>query len=309
MVPGVSVTEKRPYIIKGMCQVMGTFVTIIVVYPDFELAQKAIQLAFKEIYRINNLMSAYKAGSEVSELNKKGYCDNVSPDTRYVVGRANHFSELTDGSFDITLLPVLKMWESHARKDTFPSESELSKKMKLVGYKNIVMNDSRIEFRIDAMSITLAGVAKGYAVDKAIETLRQNNIRHALVNGGGDIRVIGGKTNDSPWRIGLLDPSDKTRIFTTVDIYDQAVATSGSYRRFFNDLLDPKRGRPAQDLLSSTIITEKAIDADVLATAVFVLGTSRGMNLLDKFEGVKALLITNEGDFISYHPKGERQKE
>lgn len=297
-------TRKKTYAMKGMCQVMGTFVTIIVVDPDVEHAQKTMQLAFREIYRINDLMSVHKAGSEVSELNEKGYCDNVSPDTKYVLERANYFSELTDGAFDITLFPVWKMWENHRRKNTFPTDSELESKLKLVGYKNIVIKDNHIKFNIDAMSITLAGVAKGYAVDKAIETLSQNNIKHALVNGGGDIRVIGGKTNDLPWSIGLRDPSDKTRIFTTVELFNQAIATSGSYQRRFNDLLDPKVGKPVEDLRSSTVVTGRAIDADVLATAVFVLGTEKGMSLLDKFENIQALNITKEGDLLSYHSNG-----
>jgi len=131
-----------------------------------------------------------------------------------------------------------------------------------------------------------------------IDILRKNHIKHALVNGGGDIRVIGGKTDDLPWKIGLFDPLNRTRLFTSIELDNQAIATSGPYYRRFNDLLDPRIGRPAQDILISTIIAKKAIDADVLATAFFVLGRRKGMNLLDRFGGVQALYVTNEGDFI-----------
>ena len=110
--------------------------------------------------------------------------------------------------------------------------------------------------------------------------------------------MTGGKTDDLPWKIGLLDPLNKTRIFTTVELYNQAIATSGTYKRFFNDILDPKGGRPAQDILGSTIIAEKAIDADVLATAFLILGSRKGMNLIGKFEDARALCITSDGHFI-----------
>ncbi len=304
MLSKFTATETGPYATKGMCRVMGTFVTILVVHPDLDLAKKAVKKAFDEIYRINDLMSVHKSGSEVSELNKNGFHDNVSPDTTYVIKRANYFSELTDGTFDITILPVLKMWEYHARKNTLPTDAEVSKKLELVGYKNIAIKGNNVKFRKNDMNITLAGVAKGYAVDKAIEILSQNNVKHALVNGGGDIRVMGGKTDDLPWKIGLLDPLNKTRLFTAVELYNQAIATSGAYQRFFNDILDPKGGRPAQEILTSTIITEKAIDADVLATVFFILGSRKGMDLLDKFGDAQALYITSEGHYIKNQYKG-----
>jgi thiamine biosynthesis lipoprotein len=153
------------------------------------------------------------------------------------------------------------------------------------------------------MGITLAGVAKGYAVDKAIEALSQRNIRHAVVNAGGDIRLLGGKTETIPWKIAIRDPKNKTRIITTVDLYDQAIATSGTYHRSFNDIINPKVGRPAQGVLSSTIIAKKAMDADMLATCMFVLGAEKGRGLLGRLDGAKAFVITNDGNMLSGAPQ------
>jgi thiamine biosynthesis lipoprotein len=157
-----------------------------------------------------------------------------------------------------------------------------------------------IQFRKAGMGITMAGVAKGYAVDKAIAALKRGNIRHALVNAGGDIRVIGGKTETVPWRIAIRDPRDKTRIVTDIELREQAIATSGTYQRSFSDILNPRIGRPSQGLLSSTIIAEKAIDADILSTCVFILGAERGIELLKRLDGVKALMITRDGDILNY---------
>jgi thiamine biosynthesis lipoprotein len=296
-------TKKGPYATKGMQPVMGTFVTIIVVSPDPDQARHSIKLAFHEIDRIHDLMSVHKAGSEVNTLNKNGYCDHLSPDTKYVIQKANDFSELTEGAFDITLLPVLKMWEKHARNHTLPEDAELRKKMELVGYKNTVINGNTIKFSKKDMGITLAGIAKGYAVDRAVEVLRKNHIRHALVNGGGDIRAIGGKTDDLPWKIGLRHPFNKSKIMTSVDIKDKAIATSGPYQRFYNDLIHSNGGRPAQEIASATITTEKAIDADVLATAFFVLGSRKGMELLNGMGKIRASYVDHEGHFINGHKK------
>jgi thiamine biosynthesis lipoprotein len=149
------------------------------------------------------------------------------------------------------------------------------------------------------MGITLAGVAKGYAVDKAIEALCRSNIRHALVNAGGDIRVIGGKGENIPWKVAIRDPRNKTRIVTTVELYDQAIATSGTYRRSFNDIINPKVGRPAQGVLSSTVIAEKATDADILATCMFIQEAEKGIELVGKMNGVKAFVIRSDGTILN----------
>ena len=287
-----------PHIVKGVRNVMGTFVTITIVHPNLDEAKSALLAAFDEIYRINDLMSIHKESSEVSTLNREGFCKGVSTDTKYVIQRANYFSELSDGTFDITILPVLKLWEERARTSKVPTDAEIGETAGLVNYRNIVIEDSTIGFGKAGMGITLAGVAKGYAVDKAIETLSQRNIRHALVNGGGDIRVIGGKTEANPWKIAIRDPQNKKRLSTTVELHEQAIATSGTYQRFFNDIIDPKIGRPAQGVLSSTVITEKAIDADILATCILILGAEKGRELLQRLEGVRALVIKSDGSIL-----------
>jgi thiamine biosynthesis lipoprotein len=286
------------HVIKDVQNVLGTFVTITIIHPNVMEGISALRAAFNEINRIHDLMSVHKQSSEVGVLNKKGYHEGVSNDTRFVIQRANHFSELSDGTLDITVLPILKLWEENARRNKVPTDAEISKRLELVDYRNILIKETNIRFRKAGMGITLAGVAKGYAVDKAIEVLSQQHIRHALVNAGGDIRVIGGKTETMPWKIAIRDPKNKARIVTSVELYDQAIATSGTYQRSFNDIINPKVGRPAQGLLSSTIIAKKAIDADMLATCMFILGTEKGRALLRRLDGVKSFTITSDGSIL-----------
>lgn len=195
-------------------------------------------------------------------------------------------------------MPILELWEENARRNRVPTDADISERLELVNYRNIIIEDKNINFRKPGMGITLAGVAKGYAVDKAIEALSEHNIRHALVNAGGDIRGLGGKTETMPWKIAIRDPRDKTRIVTTIELHDQAIATSGTYQRPFKDIINPKRGSLAKGVLSSTIIAKKAIDADILATGVFLLGAEKGMELLGRLDGVKAFVMTSNGSIL-----------
>jgi thiamine biosynthesis lipoprotein len=245
-------------------------------------------------------MNAFQQSSEVGALNREGYYEGVSDDTKHVIERANSFSDLSDGNFDITVLPLVKFWEANASKSRVPTDAEISGILELVGYRNIAIEDRKISFRKPGMGITLAGVAKGYAVDKAIEVLSQGNIKHALVNAGGDIRAIGGKKENIPWKIAIRDPRNNTQIVTTVDLYDRAIATSGTYRRSFRDIINPRVGKPAQGMLSSTVIAKTAMDADMLATGIFVLGAEKGKMLSEKLDGVKTFVIKSDGNILNY---------
>lgn len=287
------------HIIKDVQGALGTFVTITVVHPDVSEGISAVGAAFDEVHRIHDLMNVHKQSSEVGVLNREGYYEGVSDDTKRVIQRANSFSERMEGAFDITVLPVLELWEENFSKSKIPTDSEISQRLELVNYRNILIEDKNISFWKRGMGITLAGVAKGYAVDKAIEALSRGNIRHALVNAGGDIRVIGGKDENIPWRIAIRDPRNKTRIVTAVELYDQAIATSGTYRRSFSDIINPKVGRPAQGVLSSTVIAKTAMEADMLATCMFILEAEKGIELIGELDGVKAFVIRNDGSILN----------
>ncbi len=285
-------------ILKDVQQALGTFVAVTVIHPDESEGIRAVSTAFDEIHRIHHLMNAHQQSSEVGVLNRESYYQDASDDTRHVIQRANAFSERMEGTFDITVLPLLKLWEVNVSKDKIPTDAEISERLKLVNYRNIFIEGRNIRFKNRGMGITLGGVAKGYAVDRAIEALSRCQIQHALVNAGGDIRVIGGKSESIPWRIGIRDPRNETQIITTVELYDQAIATSGTYRRSFRDILNPKVGRPAQGVLSSTVIAKTAMDADMLATCMFI-EAEKGVERIGGLEGVKVFVIGNDGSFLN----------
>ncbi|MDD3292015.1 MAG: FAD:protein FMN transferase [Methanocellales archaeon] len=295
LLTGSWLSSKRAYVIESTRNIMGTSVKIAAVHSDVDWAKKAMNLSFEEMYRVNDLMSIYKDGSDIRLLNKNGYCDYADDDTICVIERANHHSGLSNGAFNVAVLPLIELWEK-----CIPTEAKLGETLELLDPENITIDGGRIRLKKEGMGITLGGIAKGYAVDKAIETLKQNGIEHALVSAGGDIRTFGNKLNGTPWRVGLRNPQDKKASIATIDLCDKAVATSGNYERGLNDaphIVDPRTGSIVRGLMSVTILAENTIDADALSTAVFVLGAEEGMRLVER-SGSEALIITNEGKMV-----------
>ena len=292
---------------------MGTFVKITVYDKDRTKASKAIDFAFEEIERIDKLMSTYKEYSEVSRLNKNGYLDSVSPELAYVLRKARQYSEMSDGAFDITIKPVLDLYKhSFETRNSPPDADELAETLKLVDYRNVICSERAlscrseqalfcsVELKIKGCMITLGGIAKGYAIDQAIKILKKRGINHGLVNAGGDIRTLGAKPDGSQWCVALQNPRDPKDFITKLQLNSKAVATSGDYERYFDEsksahhIMNPKTGKSATELISVTVIAKKAIGADALATAVFVLGEKRGIDLINKLENTSALIITSD---------------
>ena len=156
------------HIIKDVQNALGTFVTVTVIHPDISEGISAVRAAFDEVHRIHHLMNVHQQNSEVGALNREGYYEEVSDDTRHVIQRANYFSERFEGAFDITVLPLLELWKENISKSRIPMDSEINQRLELVDYRKIFVEGRNIRFSKRGMGITLAGVAKGYAVDKAI---------------------------------------------------------------------------------------------------------------------------------------------
>jgi len=286
--------------------IMDTTVTIQVIDSNQTHALDAIDRAFDEIYYVDDLMSSYDNESELAILNRNGFLINANPDLIYVLGRSNYYSEISDGAFDVTIKPILDLWKSkYSPGGTFapPSPDEINETLKLVNYSNIIIEGSDITLKPN-MSIVLGGVAKGYAVDRGIESLKRDGIENGFVNAGGDGRFIGFKENNMPRRIGLQNPNKTEDAITIMNLHDMAVATSGNYERYFSEaakvshISDPRTGYSSQELISVTIIANNAMDADALATAVFVLGEVEGIEMIEELDGVECLVITADKTII-----------
>jgi thiamine biosynthesis lipoprotein len=299
----------------GYRAVMGTFARVVAVAKDSSVADSAVEAAFAQLRNVDELMSDYKSDSEISRVNRDAYKSpvKVSKSTFEVLQKAIYFSELSDGAFDVTVGPLVDLWRQAADVNSIPAEAELQQARSKVGCEKLLLdaNEMSVRFAVDGMRLDLGGIAKGYAIDKAIEAMLKGGALGGMVDIGGDIRCFGvptkGKTH---WLIGLQDPNKAQGWLATgetslvLKLTDNAIATSGDYRRFvlidgqrYSHILNIKTGRGSKGLSSVTIICKNAIDADALATAVSVMGAEKGLALIEELPDAEAILISPPPDF------------
>lgn len=277
-----------------------------------------IDEAFSRISEIENKMTINNADtSEIIALNNaSGKSDvKLSPDTFFVVEKGRQYSELSQGKFDITVGPVVKMWNIGTEYAAVPDKSKLEEAVRLVDYKKLLLNKENHTSRLEAagMKVDLGAIAKGYAADEAARVLRESGVEHAIINLGGNVLTIGGNPNGQPWRIGIQDPFNPRGDFMgIVPIENKTVVTSGTYERYFEEngrkyhhILDPLSGYPVENnLYSVSIIAEKSIDADALSTTSLLIGLDEGMKLIESLDNIEAIFVT--GDKKVYVSSGLR---
>jgi thiamine biosynthesis lipoprotein len=303
---GTGIQEESLSAYTSTRSIMDTTVTVTVLGPNETLAHGSIEKAFERIEYVDGLMNNYDNNSELSLLNRQGYITDTNPDLIYVVDRSRYYSETSQGAFDVSILPLLDLWKSKfspGGTHTAPTEDEINETLRLVNYSAIRVDNNNITLEKNMM-LTLGGIAKGYAVDLAVESLIEDGVESGFVNAGGDGRYLGAKEGGIPWRVGLQNPEKSDDVVAVMDLEDMAVATSGNYERYFNEtarvshISDPRTGYPSQDLISATVIADTAMDADAFATALFVMGEKDGMEMIEELEGVECLIITEDRRII-----------
>ncbi len=296
--------ESDPNITRRAQLQMGTLVEISVHHSDKALAQSAIGRAFDEISRIEDLMSGHKPDSETSRLNQNagGEFIKVSPDLLKVLNTGIHWETLSKGALDITLGPVVRLWNFDAAANAPPSDEILKEALTRTGFQNIEIKDGKIRLTQPGMALELGSIAKGYAVDQAVKVLRENGVHNGLVNAGGDLRAFGTKDGKRPWVVGIQHPRKPQEILATLPIRNGAIATSGDYQRYFvkdgvryHHILDPATGRPARGVMSFSVTAPTAMQADALATAAFVMGIEKGVKFLKSIPDSGALAVDDAG--------------
>jgi FAD:protein FMN transferase len=285
---------------------MDTLVTITVVSASESKAEKSVEAAFAEIEKLEKLLNFYSAESEISLINKNAglFSVKVSSDILRLVDKALYVSEKTEGSFDITIGPLTSMYNFH--KQIRPDDGKIREKLPLINYRDLLIDNAKstIYLKRRGMLIDPGGIAKGYAADMAVETLKKQGIPAGIVAIAGDIKAFGLKPDGTPWKIGIRNPNatgDKDDIMATVELTDMAISTSGDYERYFiskgnkfHHLLDPKTGYPAGGCRSVTIIAKEGVFADAFATGIFILGPEKGMTVFEK-TGFSGIIIDGSG--------------
>jgi thiamine biosynthesis lipoprotein len=283
-------------------------ITVYGIGRDKEKLKSAIDKGFKEIERVENLLSNYIKDSEISKINNaKGGSVDVSKETADILKISRQVGELTDGAFDITLGELIDLWGITGDNPAVPDAGAIEEMLKHTGNEKIVINgDStgkapffKVHSAAPRTKIDLGGIAKGYAIKKAAEALIENGIKSGLIDAGGDIVVIGEKKG-KPFKVGIKSP-DSDGMIGIISARDISIVTSGDYERCFiqdgvkyHHVLDPANGYPAGKCRSVTVITKDATIADALSTAVFVMGAEEGMELVDLLDGVEALIVDDK---------------
>ncbi len=288
---------------------LDTVVEITVASTDERHAQNAIAAAYTEMRRVEAMLNRYDPASQIGMINRAAggaQAISVSPEVFEIVQRALHYSQQTDGAFDMTVGPLIDVWGIGTEHEQVPAASDIQQVLSFVDSRKVEIEPPRgVRLKAPEMALDLGGIAKGYSIDRGVETLRRHDIAHALLNAGGDMRSIGTKPDGAPWRIGIRHPRLSGTMLGILPLQDRAVATSGDYERFFMEqgkryhhLLIPETGLPARTCQSVTIVADTAEQADVFATAVFIMGPERGQTFLEEQPNTDGMIVRSDGELV-----------
>jgi len=282
-------------------------------------ANKAIEAAFNRVDEIEKMASSSINTSDVNKINEaagKEYV-NVHPEIIKIIKTSIEYSKISNGAFDITVSPLIKLWGIGTPDERIPTDSEIKEKVALVGYNNISINDadSSVKLMKEGMAIDLGGVAKGFTADEIIKVLKEYNVNSAIINlGGSSIYTLGEKPDKTLWSIAIQNPRKEKNEgnIGIINLNQDALSTSGDYQRFFikegkryHHILDPTTGYPAEaGVMSDTILVDSSIAdcnmiADILTKITFVSGVDKGFKIIDSLKGISCMAVTT--DFKIYN--------
>ena len=282
---------------------MGTLVSVAVLARSKERAEEAIGRAFDEMDRMIGVFSRFEGSSAVTHLNETGRLDDAPREFSHVVSRALSFHELTGGTFDISVEPVVDLFRDSLTGElpAEPTPQEVKEALELVGCGNIVVSDRGIDFKKSGMGITLDGIAKGFIVDAVADVLEDHGVGDYLVNAGGDIRAAGAKEGNRPWTVVVQDPAKNGSFPDAIHLTDGAVATSGSYEIYFDrdrqhhHIVSADSGSSPTLGASISVIAPSAMAADALATGCFIMAPSTAIPFVESLPRCECLIVDNEG--------------
>jgi thiamine biosynthesis lipoprotein len=300
---GVIVADAHAQWHGAAIDLMGTSVSVELWLEDREIGERLVERVLDEYRRVDALMSTYRPDSEISRVNRQGDEERVKIGGELfdLIERSLVLSERSGGAFDISYESVGYFYDFRSRRH--PTAAQIAAHLEAVDYRAIRLDagEQTIRFERPGMRINLGGIAKGYAVERAAALLREKGVRHALLNAGGDTRVLGDRLGQ-PWIVGIRHPRAPDEIVTRLPIVDEAVSTSGDYERFFEEegrryhhIINPATGESTNEMLSVTVIGPDAVMTDGLSTTVFVLGVDSGLKLINDIEGYEAVLVDKTG--------------
>lgn len=286
--PALASPSSEALRLEASVDAMGSTFSVVLYGEDRSKLESASEAAFEEVRRLDSLLSNYKPESEWSRVNREGAEKPVvvSPELFDLLTACMNYSRQSEGSFDITVGPLMKVWGFYRESGHLPKPGELKQAMEQIGYRHIRLNpaDRSVSFSRSGLNLDPGGVGKGYAVDRMAEVLRRQGITAALISGGGSsIYCLGAPPDESGWHIKIEDPrhagAPDAAFATEVVLKDESISTSGSYEKFFvaegktwSHIMDPRTGYPAQGTLSVSVISPRTLDSEVWAKPYFIMG-------------------------------------
>lgn len=283
---------------------LGTVINIKIYDKEDEAI---LEKAFERIKDIESKMSKDIEDSEVSKINENAGLNfvEISEDTYNVIEKSIYYSEISKGYFDITIGPLVKLWNIGNENARVPSQDEINSNLNKIDYKNILLSkaNNSVMLKNNDMVIDLGGIAKGYIADEIVELLKDNDVNSAIIDLGGNIFALGNKDSNKKWTIAIQNPfSIRGEYIGIIEVENSSIVTSGVYERFlefegkkYHHILNPYTGLPVEnDLAGVSIISNKSIDGDALSTSIFSLGLKAGIELVEKIDNVEAVFITND---------------
>jgi FAD:protein FMN transferase len=287
-------------------KLMGNRFELTVLADRQEQAQHALEAAIAEIQRLEALLTTFRDSSETNQINAMAGIAPVkpSPEVYGLIARSLRISELTQGAFDITYGGVDKsLWNFDTHMRALPPAAVARASVRLVNYKNVLLDpeEKSVFLKLKGMRIGFGGIGKGYAAERARLVLKQTGIKSGIVNAAGDLTAWGTQPNGQPWTVGIADPNAAHQPFSTLQITDLAVATSGNYEKFvmidgnrYSHTIHPRTGLPVTGIKSVTILCPNAELADAMATPVMVMGTKVGLDLINQMKGIACILVDDQ---------------
>ena len=293
--------SERLHRISRSSHALGTTVSLSVLHKNRTDGSAALDAAFGELERVEQLMSIYRTDSQLCALNRDRFVTSPDPLLVEILKCAVDWSVRSGGAFDVTVQPLWELFQNSKDRGVVPNAMEIEVAREKVGWQRLDVSSSVIRLRGDGTAVTLNGIAQGFATDRVNAVLREHGIEHALID-CGEIGAVGTNEAGKPWRIGIQHPREADAFVSIAELEGRSMATSGDYATPFtpdfrlNHLFDPRTGRSPEELASVTIIAPTATEADALSTAVFVMGLEAGMSLVEKQAKTDAFMMLKNGN-------------
>ena len=299
-------SPEQPVLYQEARRLMWTKFEIIAYGPVRAHLAEAAEAAFEEIDRLDRQMSNYSETSELTYINRNAARQDVIVEKELFdfLKASLDYSRATEGSFDITVGPLMKAWGFFDNQGRVPDAAEMKSLMTHVGFKHVIANEKTHSIRFDreGVEIDLGGIAKGYAVDRAAEILKASGVTSAFISSGSSsICAIGSPPGQKAWPVDVNDPLDRSHKLERIDLKDSSISTSACREKTFEaagktycHIMDPRIGRPIEGLISATIITNSGVEAEALSKALMVMGIDRARQFLRARPHVRAILYYNQ---------------